>query len=361
MTRFIIALLLLATVFIIVLNVQRGDVVDEITGQLLITANEIQNGDESAQTRYNELKDDLKAAAGGQNAILLAMWLSIGLCTAFLLYLYFSILRPFHRLEKFSLHIAAGDYDCPLDMPRHNVFGAFSWAFDSMREGLRTAQKSEQEAKNANKLLIATISHDIKTPIASIRACAEGLSSGQASNEMRRKKYLDTIIRKSDEVANLTDDLFLHAISDMDKLAIEPIPISLREFISDFMQSMEIRLIENIPDINVIADQRRLAEIFGNIIRNSEKYAPEAPCELSFKQDDGLIYCIFGDKGQSLSHDDVPFIFDKFYRGKNAVNEQGSGLGLHIVRYVAEKTGGKTYAEQTSDGLKIFLGLKPAP
>jgi signal transduction histidine kinase len=356
--RLIIVLLLVATVFIIALNIQKEGMIDDITGQLLIAANEMQNGDESAQGHYAELKEDLKAAAKGQNAILLAMWLSIGVCVAFSLYLYVSILRPFHQLEKFALNIAAGDYDRPLDMPRHNVFGTFSWAFDSMREGLHSAQKSEEEARNANKLLIATISHDIKTPIASIRACAEGLSSGQATNEERRQRYLDTILRRSDEVANLTDDLFLHAIADMDKLAMDPKSISLRRFFAEFMASIQIGLAEDIPDINVLADEKRLAEIFGNIIHNSEKYAPETPCELSFMQENDLVYCIFSDKGQSLSPDDAPFIFEKFYRGKNVGNEQGSGLGLYIVRYIAEKLGGKAHSEWTADGLKIFVGLK---
>lgn len=359
--RLSIALSIIIIVFIIALKLQNNSNIDEISGQMLVAINEIQNGDESAQTRYDELKIALKSAARGQNSILLYMWLSISTCAVFSLYLYFAILKPFHKLEKFAQDVASGDYDKSLGMPRHNVFGEFSWAFDFMREGLHDARQAEQEAKAANKLLIATISHDIKTPIASIRASAEGLLNGQASTSERKRRYLDTIIRKSDEVSRLTNDLFLHAISDMNKLIIEPQEISLHSFVSDFTASMDITIECDVPDVKIISDEKRMNEIFGNIVHNSEKYAPNNPVKLSFSQDDGILYCIFSDKGTSLAPEDVPFIFDKFYRGKNAHSEYGSGLGLYIVRYIAEKLGGRAFAQRTSDGLKIFVGFRLKP
>ncbi|MCL1917634.1 MAG: HAMP domain-containing histidine kinase [Peptococcaceae bacterium] len=360
--RLTAAFIIIAAVFIIALNLQSKDRIDEIAGQMLVEANEIANGDESARERYYELTDALKSETRGQKSLMPAMWLSLGTCAAFSLYLYLTILRPFHKMEKFSKDIAAGNYDIPLEMSRHNVFGAFSWAFDSMREELRTAQRAEQEAKDANKTLVAVLSHDIKTPISSIRACAEGLSSDQGRREERRKRYLDTIMRRSDEVARLTEDLFVHALADMDKLVIEPAVFPLRSFISDFASLIDITVTSEIPEVSIIADEKRLKEIFGNIIENAEKYAPGAPVEMTFireeNQEDALLYCIFSDKGTSLQPEDVPFIFYKFYRGKNAMDKEGSGLGLYIVRYITEKLGGKAYAERTEEGLKIYIGLK---
>jgi signal transduction histidine kinase len=172
-------------------------------------------------------------------------------------------------------------------------------------------------------------------------------------------------MRRSDEVAQLTDDLFLHAISDMDKLAIEPVALPLRPFITGFTSLMDLTVASVVPDVKIIADEKRLNEIFGNILSNAEKYAPGAPLELSFDwedaRDDGLLYCIFSDKGTSLAPEDMPFIFHKFYRGKNAANEKGSGLGLYIVHYIAEKMGGRAYAQRTEDGLKIYIGLQVSP
>ena len=356
--RLFAVFILIALIFTTIIIFSSNKKVDELSGQLIVTLNEIQNGDETAQARFDMLKKELKSVSSGKEILILAMVLSLCTCAIFLFYIYFTILRPFHKLEHFAQDIAFGNFNKPLNIPRHNVFGAFSWAFDSMREGLNDSRKAGQEAKEANKILIAAISHDIKTPIASIRACAEAISTGQASNEERKTRYLNTIIRKSDEVTKLTNDLFLHALSDMDKLIIEPVSISLRDFVIDFSNTWEINVSMDIPDVHILADPKRLKEIFGNIISNAEKYVPESPVYLSFKQENSLLHIIFSDKGKSLSPEDVPFIFDKFYRGKNTKDEEGSGLGLYIVSYVAEKLGGRAFAEWTENGLKIIIVLR---
>lgn len=92
-------------------------------------------------------------------------------------YVYFSILHPFDKLENFSSHIAQGDFNLPLNYERSNYFGEFTWAFDSMRREITKARSCEREAIENNKTVIATLSHDIKTPISSIRTYAEGLEA----------------------------------------------------------------------------------------------------------------------------------------------------------------------------------------
>jgi signal transduction histidine kinase len=383
LSRLALAFLAIIAAFALAMALYNQHNARDLAGEMLVAANEAQYGDADAQARYDELKQRLQATASGQDSLLLALVLSLACCAGFALYIYLAILRPFHRLQRFAERIAVGDYDRPLDMPRHNVFGAFSWAFDSMREGLKNAQAAERDARQANKLLIASISHDIKTPIASIRACAEALGSGQASSAERKSRYLDTIIRKSDDVARLTDDLFLHALADIDRLAIEPKPLAIRPFIASFIADYDfaaedgiadgacpagsgvphtaIELVDEVPDIEVSADEKRLGEVFANIVDNAGKYAPGKPLRLSFKQADGQFYSIFSDQGTALAPEDLPFIFDKFYRGHNADGRQGSGLGLYIVRYLVQRMGGGAYAERRPDGLRVIVKLPIAP
>ena len=363
--RLIVALLVVTAAFALTMALYNQHRLEDLSGELMVAANELQHGDPEAPDRYYGLQQQLQAAANGQDSLLLALGISLACCLGFILYIYLAILRPFHKLERFARHIAAGDYDRPLDMPRHNVFGAFSWAFDSMREGLDDARQAEHQARQANKLLIASISHDIKTPIASIRACAEALGSGQAGSPERQSRYLDTIIRKSDEVAQLTDDLFLHALADIDQLVIEPKPLALPTFIASIAADNSLQavlgIVEKVPDVRVIADEKRLGEIFANILDNAGKYAAGEPLRLSFGQDGGQLCCVFEDQGTTLAADDLPFIFDKFYRGRNAADQQGSGLGLYIVRYLAQRMGGKAHAELGPDGLRIIVRLPIAP
>ena len=123
-------------------------------------------------------------------------------------YVYFAVLRPFDKLKSFAEKISMGNFDIPLEYERSNYFGEFTWAFDSMRREITRARSCEREAVENNKTVIATLSHDIKTPIASIRAYAEGLEANLDGTPEKRRKYLAVIMKKCDEVARLTNDLF---------------------------------------------------------------------------------------------------------------------------------------------------------
>jgi signal transduction histidine kinase len=192
--------------------------------------------------------------------ILLSMLFCILFVFGFFTYVYFKIIKPFQKLEKFSVRVAAGDFDFPLEVDRNNTFGAFSWAFDLMRTELKDAKESEKEALQAKKTLVATISHDIKTPVSSIRAYAEALTGNMANTPERKEKYLKVIINKADEVARLTDDLFLHAVSDMDKLSIEintyPAPALMEEILEPFFAQYgdTIKLKTAVPNVSIRTD-----------------------------------------------------------------------------------------------------------
>jgi signal transduction histidine kinase len=153
-------------------------------------------------------------------------------------YIYFAVLRPFDKLKGFADSIARGNFDVPLKYERSNYFGKFTWAFDSMRREITKARQCEKEAVENNKTVIATLSHDIKTPIASIRAYTEGLQANMDSTPEKREKYLSVIIRKCDEVSKLTNDLFLHSLSDLEKLKISEETFELCNFVETVVLEM---------------------------------------------------------------------------------------------------------------------------
>lgn len=127
-------------------------------------------------------------------------------------YIYWKIIRPFVNLEKYANQIAKGNLDITLGYEKTNFFGAFTWAFDHMKEEIKYARANEERAVNENKAIIATLSHDIKTPISSIRAYAEGLEANLDSSYEQRTHYVQVIMRKCDEVTRLTNDLMLHFV-----------------------------------------------------------------------------------------------------------------------------------------------------
>lgn len=294
-----------------------------------------------------------------------SLFLLSGICIVFLFvvfgYVYVAILRPFDKMKGFADQIAKGNFEVPLDFERSNYFGAFTWAFDSMRREITKARTCEKEAIENNKTVMATLSHDIKTPIASIRAYAEGLEANLDSSPEKRAKYSSVIMKKCDEVATLTNDLFLHSLSDLDKLKLYPEELELGGFVASVLEELsverqDIRLSGNVSGVMVSADKNRLTQVMGNIVNNARKYA-KTELVVSVVKGKEQAELHFRDYGPGIPDEDLPFIFDKFYRGKNCGSEQGSGLGLYIVKYVMEQICGEVRLQKHKDGQEIILTL----
>ena len=368
-----------AAVFILILaavtallSLNTGEKQDN-SGNLAVTANEIEqliaNGETAeAGKRAAELKAALSeydSEERDEGAYLGAVWLVFGasavLIAGAFLYIGLRIIRPFEKLSVFAERIAKGDFDLPLNYERGNYFGKFTWAFDSMRREIIKARACEKEAVENNKTVIATLSHDIKTPVASIRAYAEGLEAGLDSTPEKRQKYLSVIMSKCDEVARLTDDMFLHSLSDLDKLKMN----SERLEFCGFAERAVTEIGEEYGDVRfqkpdftayVNCDKNRFTQIFGNIITNARKYA-KTDIDVSLALEGKEVAIRFRDYGEGIADEDIPFIFGKFYRGKNCGGEQGSGLGLYIVKYVAEQSGGRVTLKNREKGLEIAIFL----
>ena len=284
------------------------------------------------------------------------------------IFLAVTVLRPLRKISKYTTEIARGNTDIPLTYDRGSEVGEFSWAFDSMRKELNKARASEKEAIENNKTVIATLSHDIKTPITSIRAYAEGLEANLDSSPEKRAQYLQILMKKCDEVSKVTDDLLLHSLSDMHRLQVEKKELEIRAFTEGAIRDLDPdgkEISWQKPDFTALvsADPDRLLQCIENLITNARKYAPgKISVYLERKEDGGkkIMICI-KDQGHGIPDEDMPFIFDKFYRGHNHGSQPGSGLGLYIVKYLIGQMDGEIELQNTGDGLlaKIILPEKP--
>ena len=289
--------------------------------------------------------------------------------------IYFLVLRPFSKLEEFAGEIATGNLDKDLKYERVNMFGEFTWAFDHMRREIKKAKQCEQEAVENNKTVIATLSHDIKTPIASIRAYSEALSDNMDSTPERRNRYIDVITKKCDEVTKITNDMFIHSLHDLDKLVIKKEELEIGQVIRETVEAMEGSstdiILGEVKECTLKGDAGRIAQVIENLINNARKYAPgDIHIRTAFVSDEGkeidnslvsedntnLGYMIsVKDTGKGIPPEDIPFIFDKFYRGKNHGDEPGAGLGLFIVKYIMEQMDGRVELINEDDGLLVKL------
>ena len=261
------------------------------------------------------------------------------------------ILEPFRKLQTFAWRVAEGALDVPLEMDRHNTFGAFTESFDIMREELKKANESKKE-------LIASLSHDIKTPIASIKAVTE-LMLLKTTDEKEAAR-LHSIANKAEQVNALITNMFNASLEELLVLNVNPVEMSSTD-IKGLIQSADydnrVSPFE-IPSCLVIADALRLQQVFDNIISNAYKYAGTDMTVASYYEGDFLVIEL-RDYGHGVPEADLPTIFDKFKRGQNAIGAGGQGLGLYIARYFMTQMSGDIYGEN-KNGLVIYVKIKLA-
>ena len=259
-----------------------------------------------------------------------------------LLVVWYFFVRPFSELSNFASHISKGNLDVPLKMQKHNYFGAFTESFDRMREELKKSAERENSANRSKKELVAELSHDIKTPVATIQATCEVMEMKYKDEDIREK--VSVIRSKASSVEHLIDNMFKATLDELEELKVEPSEESaliLKDMISDLRFYGEVKMLNDVPECLIQVDKLRLGQVIDNIAGNSFKYAG-TPLEISFLMDDEekMVHVVFMDRGPGVSEEELPLITSKFYRGNLASGKDGSGLGLYLASVFMERMGG---------------------
>jgi len=278
-----------------------------------------------------------------------------------LLHLYYQrkILTPFRKLQSLASRIAAGNLDIPLEMDESNLFGAFTESFDLLRDELKTAKENEYKANQSKKELVATLSHDIKTPVASIKSSMELLLA--KTKDENEKKRFNSINAKLEQIDDLVTNMFHATLEELQVLRVTPTEILSTEIphlIHSADYSGKVKPF-SVPSCIVLADQMRLQQVFDNIISNSYKYADTDIAVTAFIDEEFLVIDV-QDFGAGVSEEELPLLTGKFYRGKNTEKTKGYGLGLHISKYFMEQMQGGIDCENCDGGFVVRLLLRLA-
>lgn len=312
----------------------------EVSGKIIIY-------NDSPQTLWDDRK---KSAA----VLIFAAALQLGCFIVYLVYLHRRIVKPFKKLEDFAERVAGGNLDIPLEMDRKNIFGAFTESFDIMRSELKKARLAEARANAEKKELVAKLSHDIRTPVASIKAASE-VGAAIAENEKSRSNYTH-IIRKADQINTLVTNLFSATLDELQQLAVEPVNMKSSEISemladADYFHYAEIPAV---PDCLIYADKLRLQQVFDNIFANSYKYA-NTKIDVKISLKNNFLQIDIEDFGGGVPSEEVPILKEKFKRGNNAENVEGAGLGLYISDRFMNEMGGKFIIENGQNGLAATI------
>ena len=274
-------------------------------------------------------------------------------CGIFLLYQYKTVLQPFRKLERFAARVAAGDLRAPLEMDRKNRFGAFSESFDLMREQLAAARENERLADISKKELVASLSHDIKTPAASIKIIAELYQQKHGETA-----EMQSIIGKVDQIDLLISNMFTATLEELKQLKVSPADLSTLELEKDIRASDDQKKIRpfRLPECVVTVDRLRFQQVMDNVIGNAYKYAG-TELEVTGGFDGAFFVLTVRDFGPGVAAEELPLLREKFYRASNAEGKSGSGLGLYLADYFLKEMGGSLSLE-SQDGLCVIMRLK---
>ena len=283
----------------------------------------------------------------------------IQLMTIVIYYLYLNkkIIKPFKQMESFASRVAEGNLDIPLTMDKNNNFGAFTEGFDIMREELKKAKMKEKEANDSKKELIAKLSHDIKTPVASIKSTSElGIV---VTKEEKIKNYFETINAKTDQINTLVTNLLSSTIEDLTEININPIKCD-SQILYELIKTSDYQ--NKVNDFNIVesfiyADVIRLQQVIDNIFSNSYKYA-NTNIDIYTRIEDDYLVLEIKDYGDSIDDLDIPLIVEKYKRGKNAINKDGVGLGLYISKQFIEAMNGILEIKNDKPGFKVIIKLR---
>ena len=293
---------------------------------------------------------------------------------------------------------------------KNNLFGNFTESFDIMREELRASKEREIEADKQKKELVAELSHDIKTPVATIRTTCEVMMVKYQRKLDELKNYINSMSENTDNGENISNDIKNNAdkINDLVELekerkdalekvnlisekvnVIEKIMSDIFDATMDELDHLEINVREeesgivetyfremttvknitianNIPECLVYMDKLRLEQVFDNVISNSVKYSG-TEINVSFDEIEGIanekgrkdsfIKIKIRDKGPGVPEDELPLITEKYYRGSDVKEKDGFGIGLYLVKVYMEKQGGG-FEYYNDDGFVVELYLK---
>ncbi len=290
-------------------------------------------------------------------AVICAVIIAAGMLI-FGVYIEKNIVKPFRNMQDFAGRVAEGDLSKPLTMDSGNMFGAFSESFDIMREELLRSRERELSLQKKERELVASLSHDLKTPITGIKLTTELLKARYSMNgdSPDTVQKLDNIYKKASEIDTLVTDLFSSTLEELGEFRI----VCRDEnsaVIGDIIRKYDDKALvipASIPQVLINVDARRLSQVIGNIISNSYKYAG-TNIDVSYRVIEGFLEMSIQDHGPGVPESEINLITNKFYRGSGAGNTEGSGLGLYIARMLMEKMDGELLLSSDGDGLRITL------
>lgn len=279
---------------------------------------------------------------------------AMGILLAFVVfYIRQKIIKPFEALKEIPHELAKGRLAVPLPENKNRFFGRFVWGIDLLREYMETQQKRELKLQRAQKTLVLSVSHDIKTPLSAIKLYAKVISKGLYTDTEQLNGVAGSIDAKADEIGEFVAQMIKASGEDFlslevaeDGFYLSQLAEKIKAYYEDKLKLLHTEFLAgSYEDCMLRGDFDRSVEVLQNMMENAVKYGDGREVALTFSEEEGCVLVTVRNSGNTLPQTELLHIFDSFWRGSNAEGSAGSGLGLYICRCLMHRMGGDIFAQ----------------
>ncbi len=282
-----------------------------------------------------------------------------------LFYLKYHLIQPFHRMQDMTYELSKGNLQGDVKADKNGYFGKFLWGLSELKDALRVSRKRELELQREKKLLLLSLSHDIKTPLNMIKLYAKALEDGIYPTAGEREKAYHQIGEKAVQIENFVGEIIHASKQDIVRIEVEQGVFYLKDLVqwmeAVYGEKCALRkcafTVGDYQNRIFQGDLNRLMEVFENLFENAFKYGDGCRIQVSFYEEDYCQLIRVFNTGEPVSEKEFVHLFDSFFRGENTKGQQGNGLGLYICREIMLKMNGEIFAVCEPDGMAFVVVL----
>jgi len=315
---------------------------------------------------YNDryIKFNYISDTSNNNIIILNVFFTIIVIIIFVILVYIKqqIIKPFNKISEMPYQLSKGHLTKGLKEEKNRFFGKFIWGLDLLRETLEKRKTKELMLLKEKKTLVLSISHDIKTPLSAIKLYTKAISEGLGSSD----KLAGKIDQNAEKIESFINDIIQTSKEDIldievrnSEFYLDDLLSRIDDYYSDKMELLKINFkIEAFEDCLIYGDIDRTVEAFENIIENAIKYGDGKSISINAVREEACCLVTISNSGNTLPADEMIRVFDSFWRGSNAKDKKGSGLGLYICRRILTQMNGDIFIEGDDGNIKVTAVLK---
>lgn len=280
-----------------------------------------------------------------------------------LVYIRNVILRPFERLSNIPLELSKGHLEIEVKENKNRFFGKFLWGISMLRDYLAEARQRTLKLEKEKKMFLLSLSHDIKTPLSNISLYAKAIKDGLYDTEEEKRRAAAQIEALSGEIEGFVSKIAKTSEEEILPIHVENTEFYLKELAERIRRVYEPKCRLVMTDFRIGDYRNRMLkgsvdgafEVVGNVMENALKYGDGRQIEITFYEEEYHQIIRIRNSGQPVRAEEIPHLFDSFYRGSNTKGQEGNGLGLYICREIMRKMEGEIFAEVRPDGMSFQI------